>query len=614
MSGTAPKTRGRLALSLGALGVVYGDIGTSPLYAMRECFVGVSGFPVSEANVLGILSLITWSLVVVVSLQFVLLVLRADNQGEGGLLALAHLIVPDDIERWTRTHGAVVALGLFGAALLFGDGVITPALSVLSAMEGLRVAAPTMAPLVVPLTVGILFALFALQRLGTARVGRLFGPVMLAWFATLGALGVAQLARHPEVLVALDPRHAVAFFRAHGLHGTLVLGAVFLAVTGAEALYADLGHFGRRPIQRSWFGLVFPCLLLNYFGQGALLLEHPEQVGDVFYHLAPRPALLPLIGLATAATIIASQAVISGVFSLTAQAVRLRYLPRAEIRHTSAAHWGQRFVPAANRLLLVGTLALVIGFRSSGDLADAYGIAVSLSMAITTLLMLFVMRDVWRWPVALCVAVTAALLAVELAFFGSVARKIASGGWIPLTIAVVLALVMGVWRRGQQLADRHPPDLRAEGLDEAPLVVLVRDPAQVPADFAPGREVILLHVNRCHSPYMTDMPHGQVRRVGGRPLVDACFGFMESPDVPALLRSLRASGALEVDEARATYVLIRETFHTDRDHGLHRWLRGLFGALARRAARVSEALGIPPERVVEVPSMVRVPPPDGGGG
>ncbi len=590
-------TRG--ALTLAALGVVFGDIGTSPLYAMRECFVGVSGFPVDHANVFGILSLITWSLVVVVTLKYVGLVLRADNQGEGGILALAHLVVPDEIDDWTRTHWVLVGIGLFGAALLFGDGIITPALSVLSAVEGLAVATPAFEPVVVPLTMAILVGLFAIQRFGTGRVGSLFGPVMLVWFTVLGGLGLWRILEHPMVLGGLDPRHAVWFFTSHGLHGTLILGAVFLAVTGAEAMYADLGHFGRAPVQRAWFGLVFPTLLLNYFGQGSLLLQHPEVVDEVFYRLAPAWALYPLVGLATLATIIASQAVISGVFSLTAQAVQLQYFPRTPILHTSSAHRGQIYVPTANRFLMVGTLLLVLGFRSSGGLADAYGIAVSLTMVLTTGLLFYVMRDRWGWSTLAAVAIAGVFLAIDLGFFLSIVRKVMSGGWIPLTIALVLMAVMVIWRRGRQLLARHHPRVLPEQLPAGPLVILVRRPDHVAIDPSARPDALFVHVNQCHRPHMRGMSHGGVHDHDGRRVVHACFGFMEQPDVPELLAILTREHDIEFT-ADPTYVLIHETFRADNDRGMPSWAKRLYSWLERRAERVARSYQLPPERIVEL--------------
>lgn len=603
-------SRGRVAITVAALGVVYGDIGTSPLYAIRECFVGRSGFPVDRANVLGVLSLVVWSLVLVVSVQFLLLVLRADNKGEGGLLALAHLLVPDEIEQWSRLHWAMVILGVFGAALLFGDGIITPALSVLSAVEGLGVVAPELRGLVVPITVVILLGLFAIQRFGTERVGQLFGPVMLLWFASLGLLGLRQVVQAPEVLAALSPTYAVAFFAAHGLHGTLILGAVFLTVTGAEALYADLGHFGRPPIQRSWFLLVLPCLLLNYLGQGALLLKQPELVGDIFYKLAPPGLLVPLVALATLATVIASQAVISGVFSLTAQAIKLSWLPRAEIRHTSARHRGQLYVPVANTLLLLGTLGLVLGFRSSSALADAYGIAVNLTMLITTVLLGVVMTRTWGWSRPLALLLTGVFVVIDLAFFGAIAPKVLSGGWIPLTIAAVLGLLMAVWRRGRQLVERrsHAVELADLPPGDGPAVVLVRDWEQVHAPVTLDRDVVVVHVDRCRQPTMGDQAHGLLSRHGATWHVAARFGFMEAADLPAVLAALHRRGELELDLSRATYFVIRERLELHDDRGMPSLLKRLFHLLGRRAVSFPDLVGVPPERVVTLSTRVSEPP------
>lgn len=590
----------KVVLTIGALGVVFGDIGTSPLYAFRECFVGSLSFPLDHANIFGILSLITWSLVVVVGIKYVLFVLRADNRGEGGVLALAHRIVPDDIELWTRKHWTLVAVGVFGAALLFSDGIITPALSVLSAIEGLKVAEPKLEALTVPLTAVILTALFALQKFGTGRVGQLFGPVMLMWFAVLGILGIQQIVQHPDVLNGLSPKYAITFFADHGFQGTLVLGAVFLSVTGAEAMYADLGHFGRNPIQRCWFVIVFPALLLNYFGQGALLLRKPEYVENVFYHMAPAWALLPLVGLATMATIIASQAVISGVFSLTSQAVQLQYFPRVKIHHTNSNHQGQIYVPAANWSLLFGTLTLVFLFRSSGGLADAYGIAVNLTMVITTFLLYFMLKDVWEIPLLISLTATAILLFIDLAFFASIVRKVENGGWIPLVSATLLVLVMGVWRRGRQLIERHRPKIPTKALDEieGPVVFMVRDAAQVPLEFALNKRYLFLHVTQCHRPFMGEIPRIQVRKEREQLFIECCFGFMEAPDVPAILASL--DRGLEIDPGNVTYVAIRETFDPSNDKGMPRFLKTLFTWLNRRGASFSERFRIPEGKVVEV--------------
>lgn len=596
----AQKQPAKLALTVGALGVVFGDIGTSPLYAFRECFLGGLSFPLNHANVFGILSLITWSLVVIVGIKYVLLVLRADNGGEGGVLALAHRIVPDDIESWTKKHWILVTIGVFGAALLFSDGIITPALSVLSAVEGLNVAQPEFAALTVPLTAVILTALFALQRFGTGRVGQFFGPLMLLWFTVLGFLGVYQIVQHPDVLNGLSPKYTIEFFVNHGVEGTFILGAVFLSVTGAEAMYADLGHFGRDPIHRCWFAIVFPALLLNYFGQGALLLRKPALVDNVFYHMAPTWALTPLVVLATISTIIASQAVISGVFSLTSQAVQLQYFPRVKIEHTNSDHQGQIYVPAANWSLFFGTLALVFLFRSSGGLADAYGIAVNLTMVITTFLLYFMMKDVWNLPFVVCVGTTAILLFIDLMFFASIVQKVANGGWIPLVSATLLVMVMGVWRRGRQLIEQHRPKIATKTLDEirGPIVFLVREAAQVPMELALNKKYLFLHVTQCHRPYMGTTPRIQVCNETEHLFIECCFGFMETPDVPAIVASL--DWGLGVDPENVTYVTIRETFDPDNDRGMPGLLKALFIWLCKQAAPISERFGIPEGKIVEV--------------
>jgi KUP system potassium uptake protein len=609
MSETAPgkpQSEHRGALTLAALGVVFGDIGTSPLYALRECFVGVSGFPVDDANILGIVSLITWSLVIIVSIKYVGVVLRVDNQGEGGVLALAHRILPDDIEAWGRGHWALIFVGLFAAALLFGDGIITPALSVLSAVEGLAVAAPSFEGWVIPLTLVILVGLFAIQSRGTGRVGRLFGPVMVLWFSTLALLGAYRILEYPLVLGAVDPRHAFDFFVCHGFHGTLILGAVFLAVTGAEAMYADLGHFGRPPIERAWFFLVLPALLLNYYGQGALLLQHPDMVDDVFYYLAPHWGLVPLVALATLATIIASQAVISGVFSLTAQAVRLQYFPRMRILHTSSAHRGQIYVPVANFFLVAGTLTLVLLFRSSSSLADAYGIAVSLTMVLTTLLLFFVMRWVWRWPLVVALAVFGVFWALDLSFFLSIFRKVMSGGWIPLSIALILLVVMGVWRRGRQLVHRRPIRMPADAIPrtEQTLVFLMRAPFAIPEGLEAIEGALFVHVDQCHRPFMNDTPHGEVSDHNGKTMVHACYGFMENPDVPALLVDLAQKGQLVLGEHGLRYVLMRERFGPQKGFGPGQGLKRLYDLLAGKRKRLGDAFQIPPHQVLEIQPVI----------
>src|SRR5688500_14485049 len=461
------------ALSLAALGVVYGDIGTSPIYALRESLHGVHGVAPTAANVLGLLSLIFWALVIVISIKYLVFVMRADNCGEGGMIALTALVTPSS-ERARRRHRTLVMVGLFGASLLYGDSMITPAISVLSAVEGLEVVTPVFSPYVIPITAVILVALFAVQSRGTARIGSIFGPVMLVWFGTLGVLGAVQLVQNPGVLAALNPAYGVRFFAENGWQGFVVLGSVFLVVTGGEALYADMGHFGITPIRLSWFGFVLPALLLCYFGQGALVLRDPAAAEHPFFHLAPAWATIPLVVLTTLATVIASQAVISGAFSLTRQAVQLGYLPRMDIEHTSESQIGQIYIPGLNWLLMLACIGLVLGFRSSSSLAAAYGVAVTTDMVFTTILFAVVARSKWQWSLPAVIALAAAFLAVDLAFWGASLLKIPSGGWFPLVIAAVVFTMMTTWNTGrgilaERIAERSIPfEQFLEGLKTDP--------------------------------------------------------------------------------------------------------------------------------------------------
>jgi KUP system potassium uptake protein len=491
LSHASPRGRRLAALALGALGVVYGDIGTSPLYAIRECFHGTYGVEPTRAHVLGVLSLVFWALVIVISIKYLVFVVRADNRGEGGILALVALAVPRDLP--PRGAGWVLALvGVFGAALLYGDGMITPAISVLSAVEGLEVATPALAPYVLPTTVTILVGLFTLQGRGTGRIGALFGPVMVLWFAVLAALGVGGIMHDRAVLAALAPWHAVSFLAEQGGVGFVVLASVFLVVTGGEALYADLGHFGRRPIRLAWFGLVLPALLLNYFGQGALLLQDPSAAASPFYRLAPAWALYPLVALATCATVIASQAVISGAFSLTAQAIQLGYCPRLSVAHTSAEESGQIYVAPVNWLLMLAACGLVLGFGSSAKLAAAYGMAVTTDMVITTVLLCVVAARRWGWGVA-AIGLGATLLPVDLAFFGANLSKVFEGGWFSIAVAALGFVLMSTWKRGRAVLrerleetglplELFLPDLETAGLPRVPgtAVFLAADPTGTP--------------------------------------------------------------------------------------------------------------------------------------
>jgi KUP system potassium uptake protein len=611
---------------LTALGVVYGDIGTSPLYALRECFHGPHAIAPTPANVVGVLSLICWALFIVITLKYMVFILHADNRGEGGILALAALATP--IRRLLPTpRRGLVLLGVFGAALLYGDGMITPAISVLSAVEGLQVVTPRLATYVIPVTIMILVGLFGIQRRGTARLGQLFGPLMLLWFAVLAILGVVQVLQHPAVLRAIHPAYAVAFFRAHGWAGSLVLGTVFLVVTGGEALYADMGHVGRRPIRLAWGLLVLPALLLNYLGQGALLLRLPETAANPFYLLAPSWALVPLVGLATLATIIASQALISGVFSLTMQAENLGFLPRLHIVHTSPSAYGQIYIPVVNWGLLGACLLVVVSFRTSSHLAAAYGIAVTSTMAITTLLFAVVARERWRWPVLVVGVLSGGFLGVDSAFLGANLLKIPQGGWFPLVVAVLLFSVMTTWKRGSRLVFLREQDLELslQGLlarlsAEPPVrtpgtaVFLSANPEGAPAALLANlryngvvhAQVLLTTVQ------IEDLPHvPEAERVTGVPCgqgvyrVTVRYGFMEEPHVPRALAHLRLPG-LEFDPDHVPYFVNRTRAIATERPGMARWREHLYSVLRHNAASPTDFFGLPPTRVFEIGTSIEM--------
>ena len=614
-----------LPLTLTAIGVVYGDIGTSPLYAMRECFFGSHSVPPSPENVLGVLSLIIYSLLLVISIKYIAIVMRADNHGEGGILALTALLPSRDGTGpgWPM----LVLMGIFGAALLYGDGMITPAITVLGAVEGLKIATPLFEPYVVPIAVAILIVVFAIQKQGTHRVGRLFGPVMVLWFVVIAALGISWMVEHPIVLTAVDPRHAIAFFGDHGWHGFAVLGAVFLVVTGGEALYADMGHFGKRPIRLAWFTLVLPALLLNYFGQGALLLSNPKAAEQPFFLLAPEWALFPLVGLATAAAIIASQALISGAFSLTRQAIQLGYSPRLDIEHTSSHEMGQVYVPQVNWALMISTIAIVIGFGSSTALAAAYGIAVTLTMVITAVLLHVVATERWRWPRPLAFLVTGIFLTVDVAFFGANALKIAHGGWLPLVIGALLFTLMTTWKTGRQIVAQRLT-ARAEPLEDFIARLAERPPARVPgaAVFMTAQprgtppalahnlhynkvmheHVITLLVTTQPVPHVAEEDRITVRELGyGISDVVVRYGFMEDPNVPEALAVARERG-LQLHESDVTYFLGRETLIVTKAPGMAMWRERLFVLMARNAVRATGFFRLPPERVVELGVQVEM--------
>jgi KUP system potassium uptake protein len=613
-------------LSLAALGVVFGDIGTSPLYAVRECFAD-HGLPPTTENVLGILSLVFWSLTIVISLKYLAFVMRADNHGEGGILALMTLVAPDHRTPAYSRRRAVLLVGVFGAGLLYADGMITPAISVLSAVEGLQVASPALHVLVTPLAVAVLCALFFFQRHGTAAVGRVFGPVMIVWFLCLFGLGVRSIAGQTQVLAALSPVWAVEFLGRTGVPALLVLGPVFLVVTGGEALYADMGHFGRRPIRLTWFVLVLPALLANYFGQGALLLGNPAATTNPFYLLAPAWGRLPLVVLATAATVIASQAVISGAFSLTRQALQLGYCPRVDVRHSSDEEIGQVYAPSVNWVLLVAAVLLVLWFGSSGSLAGAYGVAVSATMVLTTILAYVCARTRWGWSLPAALSVAAAFLAVDTLFLMANLTKIPEGGWLALFVASVLALLMTTWSRGRELLGQRLAGYRL------PEEILFRDLATRPPLRVPGTAVFLdrtatgvprtlLH-NLKHNKVLHErvilltivteavprVPVGE--RLFVRPLehgfvrLIARFGYMETPSLPAVLGQARDQG-VDCDPMDTTFFLGRETLILAGRGGMALWRKRLFSVMSRNAQRATAHYQIPPNRVVEFGAEVEL--------
>lgn len=618
-------SRRQLGLALGALGVVYGDIGTSPLYALRECFHGLHALEPTRFTVLGVLSCVIWTLTLIVSVKYLTFVMRADNRGEGGIIALLALTLPRLSN--DRVRLPLMVMGACGAALLLGEGMITPAISVLSAVEGLGVAAPGLRGFVVPFTVSILVALFLVQRLGTGRVGHLFSPITFLWFVSLAALGIRGILEQPAVLEAFHPIWALRFLYAQGTGAFFVLGAVFLAVTGVEALYADMGHFGVGPIRLAWYAVVFPALLLNYVGQGAWLLAHPESVGNPFYNLAPSWALYPLVGLATAATIVASQAIISCTFSMAHQAMQLGFLPRLNVRHTSSTERGQIYLSGVNKILMVACIGLVLGFQSSNRLAAAYGIGVSLTVMMTTLLLGFAARYVWGWSRSRALLVAGGLLFVELVFFAANSLKFDHGGWFPVTVGALIYLCMGTWFRGRKAVQRQ----LLQG--SLPLGVFLAELERRPADRVPGTAVFmtvnsegtpdaLLH-NLKHNkvlhervvvlrfavgeaPYVDPAERVQIERLsGGFFRVTGFFGFRETPDLEAV-RAGCAEEGLDLDPMKTTYFLGRETILATSRPGLARWRKHLFGFMARNSQQATAFFRLPPNRVVELGMQVEI--------
>jgi KUP system potassium uptake protein len=619
-----PTKRGKrymLAMSVGALGIVYGDIGTSPLYAFRESFHAANGLPVDRANVFGVLSLMFWAMVLIVSVKYLIFVMSADNHGEGGILALTALIVPRRRSKQDRVHMVLILGGLFGTALLYGDGIITPAISVLSAVEGIGVATPALTRFVVPIAVVILIGLFSIQRAGTSKVGAIFGPVMIVWFSVLAILGGYHILQDPGILTAINPVHAAHFVAGNTRLAFLALGAIFLVVTGSEALYADMGHFGKRPIRIGWYSVVFPALLLNYFGQGAMLISNPSAIDNPFYRMSPEWAVLPMVVLATMATVIASQALISGAYSLTMQAVQLGYLPRFHIDHTSPRQFGQVYISTINWSLMVACVGLVIAFGTSSDLAAAYGVAVTTTMVITTILLFYVMRERWRWSRLVAVSLTTLFLAVDLSFFAANIVKVPAGGWFPLAVGGAVFILMLSWKRGRaEMSARLKrgqlpierfigsiiahPQVRVPGT----AVYLFPNPgATPPALLANLRHnevihetVVLVAVETASVPRMPQVQRATVHELGeGFVQVVLHFGFMDEPNVPRALSNI-VDTEFGFDAEDATYFLGRETIINTENHGIARIKVGVFSLLHRNASTPVDYFDLPPDQVIEI--------------
>ncbi len=620
----APVTTGFWALTLGSIGVVFGDIGTSPLYAFREAVAGAAhGGEVTRTIVLGVLSLILWALLVVVTGKYVLLLLRADNNGEGGTLSLMAL----GQRAMGRRSWLLLALGVVGAAMFIGDSMITPAISVLSAVEGLKLATPALEHYVVPLTVIILVILFSVQSSGTARVASAFGPVMIVWFATIAVMGLIHIFDDPTVLAAINPLYGVEFLLSHGTIGLVTLGAVFLAVTGGEALYADLGHFGRRPIQTGWLFFVLPALLINYFGQGALLLAHPASIENPFYRMVPEGVLVPLILLATAATVIASQAVITGAYSLTRQAVQLGLLPRFEVRYTSESHAGQIYLPRVNTLLLIGVLLLVLMFRTSSGLASAYGIAVSTTMVADGIMGFVVIWKLWNWRVAAAAALVAPLVIVDMTFFSANLLKLFEGAWVPLLFGLTMVVIIWTWRRGAAILinktrrievplrdliaslEKRPPHIV-----QGTAVFLTSDPEYVPTALLHNlkhnkvlhQHNVVLTIETAHTPLVDISERVRLENISERfTLVALRFGFMESPNVPKALAVARKLG-WQFDIMSTSFFVSRRSLKPAAQSGMPLWQDHLFIALSRSANDATDYFQIPTGRVVEVGTQVTI--------
>jgi KUP system potassium uptake protein len=629
MNTPLPKVPSSVAIGLivAALGVVYGDIGTSPLYAFRICFDGPGAIPTTPENILGVLSLIFWSLIILISIKYLSFVLRADNKGEGGILAITTLLVKAK-DNAVLKRSLVLLLGLFGAALLYGDGLITPVISVLSAVEGLNTATPAFTPYVVPISLTVLLFLFWFQKRGSGAIGKVFGPIMIVWFSVIGFLGLFSVAANPAVFLAIDPRHILPFFLHNRAHAFFTLGTLFLVLTGGEALYADIGHFGTRPIRAGWFYIVLPALVLNYFGQGAFLLRNPTLTDNLFYRLAPPWAVIPLVALATVATVIASQAVISGVFSLARQSVQLGYLPRLSIIHTSNTTIGQVYVPVFNWLLCFGTVILVLAFRQSDSLAGAYGVAVATTMMITTLLLFLIMRRTWNWNPFAAGGICAVFFLIDFTFFCANLLKIRDGGWISLAVAGCVMFLMITWDDGRRLlrgniasAALSMKDFIADIVPHKPLrvpgisVFLAGAKGGVPRTLLHNykhnkilhHQVVALTVSTKEVPAVDESERLEVDDLGnGFFWITARYGFSETPNIPSTLSSASVRG-ISFDPMQTTFFLGRETLIVSREKGGMSMLRkGVFAFLSRNACDASKFFRIPPNRVIEIGIQVEL--------
>jgi KUP system potassium uptake protein len=622
-SNDSVKYQGLLALS--ALGVVYGDIGTSPLYALKESFHHAHNIAVAPENIFGILSLIFWSLIIVVSIKYLVFIVRADNQGEGGVLALTALLGTISLKS-PRTMRILTLLGIFGTALLYGDGIITPAISVLSAVEGLEFAAPKLHDYIIPITIAILIGLFSIQKHGTSKVGKVFGPITLFWFFILFVLGISKIIERPDILMAVNPRYAVNFFIINSWKGFVVLGSVFLVVTGGEALYSDLGHFGKRPIRMAWFVIVLPALIVNYFGQGALLLQNPNAIESPFYLMAPGWALMPLVLIATVSTCIASQALITGVYSITMQAVQLQYIPRLTIDHTSSEEFGQIYVRTVNTFLMISCIALVVTFKTSSNLAAAYGIAVTTTMVITTILFYFVAVHSWHWHRIPALLLCGFFLLIEGSFWGANLLKVVHGGWFPLAVGAIIFTIMTTWHKGRQILSTRMLEIILP-LNDFLTTVRTKPPQRVPGvavymsghpQFTPPtlaksfkhfkcihEHLIFLFVQTADIPHVPESNRVRFQNIGTQIYkVVIQYGFMDLPNIPVAMKGLQLDHGIIFDADQATFFLGREHIIATNREGMALWREKLFAMMSRNAQPATHFFQIPRSRVFEIGSMI----------